>query len=59
MHSVLALKLGVTETGYRPTDWSASVMGIVSGALFLRISGIRPNLLATHERLCVDHVRNI
>jgi hypothetical protein len=60
MHSVLDLKLGVTETGYRPTNWSASVMGIVSGALFLRSSGIRPNLSVTHERLlCIDHTRYV
>jgi hypothetical protein len=36
------------------------VMGIVLGALFLKSSGIRPNLSATHERLlCVDHVRYV
>jgi hypothetical protein len=36
------------------------VLGIVSGALFLGGSRIRPNLLATRERLlCVDHVRYV
>jgi hypothetical protein len=38
-------------------DWSAGVLGIVSGALFLESSGIRRNLSVTHERfLCVDHI---
>jgi hypothetical protein len=32
-------------------DRSAGVLWIVSGALFLRSSGIRPNLSMTHERL--------
>jgi hypothetical protein len=32
-------------------DQSAGVLWIVSGALFLRSSGIRPNLSTTHERL--------
>jgi hypothetical protein len=41
-------------------DRSASVLGIVSGALFLGSSGIHPKLSATHERLlCVDHVRYV
>jgi hypothetical protein len=36
------------------------VLGIVSGALLLKSSGIRPNLSVTHERLlCVDHVRYV
>jgi hypothetical protein len=43
---------------YRPTDRSADVLWIVSGAFFLGGSGIRPNLLVAHERLLyVDHVR--
>jgi hypothetical protein len=45
---------------YGPMDWSASVLWIVSGALFLRSSGIRPNLSVSHERLlyvdCVMYV---
>ena len=41
-------------------DRSVDVLGIVSGALFLRSSGIRPNMSVTRERLlCVDHVRYI
>jgi hypothetical protein len=41
-------------------DWSAGVPLIVSGALFLRSSVIRPNLSVTHEKLlCIDHVRYI
>jgi hypothetical protein len=41
-------------------DRSADVLGIMSGASFLRSSGIRPNLSATRERLpCVDHMRYV
>jgi hypothetical protein len=41
-------------------DWSADVLRVVSGALFLRSSGIHQNLLVTHERLlCVEHVRYV
>jgi hypothetical protein len=48
------------ETRYGPTDRSAGVLCIMSGALFLRSSGIRPNLLASHKRfLYVDHVRYV
>jgi hypothetical protein len=39
------------ETGYRHTNWSAGMLWIVSGALFLRSSGIHPNLSTTRERL--------
>jgi hypothetical protein len=39
------------ETGYRPTDRLASVLWIVSGAIFLGSSEIRPNLSMTRERL--------
>jgi hypothetical protein len=36
------------------------VLEIVLGALFLRSSGIRPNLSVTHERLLyIDHVRYV
>jgi hypothetical protein len=45
---------------YGPMDWSAGMLKIVSGAIFLRSSGIRPNLLVTCERLlCVNHVRYV
>jgi hypothetical protein len=41
-------------------DRSASVLGIVSGAFFLRGSGIHSNLSATRKRLlCIDHVRYV
>jgi hypothetical protein len=39
------------ETGYGPTDRSAGVLWIVSGALFLGSSGICPNLSVPRERL--------
>jgi hypothetical protein len=39
------------KLGTNPRDQSAGVLWIVSGALFLRSSGICPNLLAVHERL--------
>jgi hypothetical protein len=39
------------EAGYGPMDRSAEVLWIVSGVLFLRSSGICPNLLASRERL--------
>jgi hypothetical protein len=36
------------------------VLWIVTGALFLRSSGIQSNLSMTHERmLCIDHVRYV
>jgi hypothetical protein len=39
---------------------SAGVLWIVSGALFLGSSEIRPNLSASHKRLVyVDHVRYV
>jgi hypothetical protein len=45
---------------YRPTDRSAGVLWIVSGTLFLRSSGIHPNLSTSHEGLLyVDHVRYV
>jgi hypothetical protein len=48
------------ETGYGPADRSVDVLWIVSGALFLRSSGIHPNLLVSHERLLyMDHVRYV
>jgi hypothetical protein len=48
------------EIGYGSVDQSADVLGIVSGAPFLRSSGIRSNLSVTHERLtCVDHMRYV
>jgi hypothetical protein len=41
-------------------DRSAGVLGIVSGAIFLWSSEIRPNLSVTHEMLlCIDHVRYV
>jgi hypothetical protein len=49
--------VGSGETGYRPTDRSADVLWIVSGALFLGCSGICSNLSASHEGLqYVDYV---
>jgi hypothetical protein len=48
----------VRETGYGPTDRSADMLWIVSGALFVGSSGIHPNLSVAHERLLyVDHMR--
>jgi hypothetical protein len=44
----------------RPHGSSAGVLWIVSGALFLRSSGIRPNLFVACEMLLyVDHVRYV
>jgi hypothetical protein len=49
--------VGSGETGYRPTDRSAGVLWIVSGALFLGCSVICPNLSASHEGLLyVDYM---
>jgi hypothetical protein len=39
------------KLGGRPTDRSADVLGIVSGALFLRSSRVHPTLLMASERL--------
>jgi hypothetical protein len=39
------------KLGGGPADWSASVLGIVSGALFLGSSRVRPMLLMASERL--------
>jgi hypothetical protein len=41
-------------------DRPAGVLGIVSGALFLRSNRIHPNLSMTREiMICVDHVRYV
>jgi hypothetical protein len=46
------------ETGYETVDRSADVVWIVSGAIFLGSSDIRPNLSATRERLpCMGTAR--
>jgi hypothetical protein len=48
------------ETGYGPADWSAGVLWIMSGALFLRSSGHAQLCWWLRERLLyVDHVRLI
>jgi hypothetical protein len=39
------------KLGGGPTDWLASVWGIVSGALFLRSNKVHPTLLGQRERL--------
>jgi hypothetical protein len=39
------------KLGGEPMDWSAGVLRIVSGALFLRSSVVRPSLLGQHGRL--------
>jgi hypothetical protein len=47
------------ETGYGPTDRSAGIVWIVSGALFLKSSDY-PTLLVTRKGLlCVDRVRYV
>jgi hypothetical protein len=43
------------KLGGGPVDWSVSVLGIVSGALFLRSSMVHPMLLMTNKRL--PHMR--
>jgi hypothetical protein len=48
------------ETGYGPTDRSAVVLWIVSGALFLKSSGPAQPCWRLHERLLyVDRVRYV
>jgi hypothetical protein len=45
---------------YGPTDQSADVLWIVSGALFLRSSGSVHHCLRLRERLlCIDRVRYV
>jgi hypothetical protein len=39
------------KLGGGPADRSADVLGIMSGALFLKSSSVRPTLLMTSERL--------
>jgi hypothetical protein len=39
------------KLGGKPVDWSADVLGIVLGALFLWSSRVRPTLLMASERL--------
>jgi hypothetical protein len=39
------------KLGGRPTDWSAGVLRIMLGALFLRNSRVCPTVLGQHERL--------
>jgi hypothetical protein len=43
------------KLGGRPMDQSARVLGIMSGALFLRSNRVRPTLVMVSERL--SHMR--
>jgi hypothetical protein len=59
MHTASLVVLG-DKLGMDPRIGQRGMLWIVSGALFLGSSGIRPNLSVTHERLqCVDHVRYV
>jgi hypothetical protein len=52
--------VGKVGEWYMESRHLESMLGIMSGALFLRSSGIHLNLSVTRKRLlCVDHVRYV